>query len=165
MAINFSVDEIFEMAEEIERRAAHFYRQASKNASDKKVKQMFLDFANMEDGHLFIFKRMRSELTEAEKELTTFDPDNESTMYLDAMARSHGTEGRKSRTEDLNGNETVEEIFKIAINAENNSVTFYTGLKDLVPSNMGRDKVDAIIKEEMLHLARLNQYLAEPEKG
>ena len=75
------------------------------------------------------------------------------------MAGSRGTEGRKSQTEDLNGSETIEQIIKIAINAEKNSIIFYVGLKDLVPSKMGRDKVEAIIKEEMAHLARLNQYL------
>ncbi len=165
MSITFNADEIFEMAEEIERNAARFYRQAAKYTLDKKTKQMLLDFAVMEDGHLYTFKQMRSELSEEEKQQTVFDPDNEAAMYLQVMASSHGTEGRKSQTEELTGGETIEQIIKIAINAEKNSIVFYVGLKELVPSKMGKDKVGAIIKEEMAHLARLNQYLIVSEKG
>jgi len=159
MSITFNADEIFEMAEEIEQNAARFYRQAAKYTLDEKTKQMFLDLAAMENGHLYTFKQMRSELSEEEKEQTVFDPDNEAAIYLQTMAGSRGTEGRKSQTEDLNGSETIEQIIKIAINAEKNSIAFYVGLKDLVPSKIGRDKVEAIIKEEMAHLARLKQYL------
>ncbi len=165
MSITFNADEIFEMAEEIERNAARFYRQAAKYTLDKKTKQMFLDLAVMEDGHLCTFKQMRSELSGEEKKETVFDPDNEAAMYLQTMAISRGTEGRKSQTEELTGSETIEEIIKIAINAEKNSIVFYVGLKELVPSKMGKNKVGAIIKEEMTHLARLNQYLIVSEKG
>jgi rubrerythrin len=165
MSITFNADEIFEMAEEIERNAARFYRQAVKYTLDKKTKQMLLDFAVMEDEHLYTFKRMRSELSEEEKEQTVFDPDNEAAMYLQTMAGSRGTEGRKSQTEELDGSETIEQIIKIATNSEKNSIVFYVGLKDLVPSKMGKDKVGAIIKEEMAHLARLNQYLIVSEKN
>jgi rubrerythrin len=165
MSITFNADEIFEMAEEIERNAARFYRQAAKYTLDKKTKQMLLDLAVMEDGHLYTFKQMRNELSEEEKEQTVFDPDNEAAMYLQVMASSRGTEGRKSQTEELNGSETIEQIIKIAIDAEKNSIVFYVGLKDLVPSKMGKDKVGAIIKEEMAHLARLNQYLIVSEKN
>ncbi len=160
MTITFNADEIFEMAEEIERSGAGFYRQAAENTENKKTKKMLLDMAAMEDGHLHIFEQMRKQLGPNEKAQTVFDPDNESVLYLQTMADAHGYEGRISPTEKLTGKETIDEILKTAIDAEKNSVVFYVGLKDLVPARAGKDKVEAIIKEEMGHIALLNKELA-----
>jgi rubrerythrin len=160
MSITFNADEIFEMAENIERDGAKFYRQAAKNTADKKTKQMFLDLASMEDKHLATFQAMRKRLGDSEKEEMIFDPDNEAAMYLQTVARGHGWEGKKSLTESLTGRERLEDILKIALDAENNSVIFYTSLKELVPPKAGRDKVEAIIKEELGHIAVLNRQLA-----
>ncbi|MDD5064664.1 MAG: ferritin family protein [Phycisphaerae bacterium] len=160
MSITFNADEIFEMAENLERDAARFYHQAAKGAADKKTKQMFLDLANMEDRHLATFQEMRKELGAGEKEETVFDPDNEAAMYLQTMARGHGWEGKRSPTGNLTGNEKIEDILKIALEAERNSVVFYSGLKELVPPRAGRDRVEAIIKEELGHIAILNEQLA-----
>ena len=160
MSITFNADEIFEMAEEIERKGAEFYRKAAKHASDKKIGQMLLDMAVMEDGHLRTFQEMRQELGPKEKAQAIFDPENQSVLYLQAMADARGYEGKVSPTESLTGEESIEEIFKAAIDAEKNSVVFYVGLKDLVTSGAGKDKVEAIIKEEMGHLASLNKQLA-----
>jgi rubrerythrin len=157
MTTTFNADEIFEIAEEIERNGASLYRQAAKNAADKKTKQTLLNLAAMEDKHLETFRLMRKELTEKQKQQMFFDPDNEAAMYLQAMADSHGTEGRKSPTENLTGKETIEELLKIAVNAENDSIVFYVSLKDLVPTEAGKDKVEAIIKEEINHLVILKQ--------
>lgn len=160
MSITFNADEIFEMAENIERDGAKFYRLAAKNAAEEKTKQMFLNLASMEDKHLATFQEMRKELGAMEKEETVFDPNDEAAMYLQTMAKGHGWEGKKSLTESLTGNEKIEDILKIALEAENNSVVFYSGLKELVPARAGRDKVGAIIKEELGHIAILNEQLA-----
>ncbi len=160
MAISFSVDEIFEMAEQIERNAAKFYREAAQKASDKAIQKMFTDLVAMEDGHLRIFQEMRKQLGPEEKKPMTFDPDDEAALYLQTMADSHGTEGRKDLTTKLTGKETTREIFEIAVKAERNSIVFYTGLKGLV-SAAAKGKVDAIITEELGHLAVLKLQLAK----
>ena len=51
--------------------------------------------------------------------------------------------------------ETPKEILDIAVNSENESVVFYLTLKDLVPAKAGRDKVEAIIMEELSHITTL----------
>lgn len=163
MGISFNADEIFEMAEEIERNGAEFYREAAKNSTDEKIKQMLLDMAVMEDGHLRTFEEMRKELGPREKEAIVFDPDNESALYLQVMADARGYEGKVSLADKLTGNETPEEILNIAIDAEKNSVVFYVGLKDLVSERAGKDKVEAIIKEEVGHIAVLKKELAALE--
>lgn len=159
MSITFNPDEIFEMAEEIERNAARLYRQAAKNTADEQAEQMFLNLAAMEDKHLNTFRLMRKALTAEEKQQMTFDPYNEAAMYLQAMADERGTEGKISPGEMLSGSETTEQLLKIAVNAEKDSIVFYVGLKDSVPAAAGKDKVETIIKEEMNHLVILKQQM------
>jgi len=160
MSMAFNADEIFEMAEQIERNGARFYREVAARAPDRKMKEMFLNLASMEDGHLRTFQEMRQGLSDQEKGGTTFDPDNEAALYLQAMADTKGFEGMKSPTQKLTGKESMEELFEIAIEAEKNSVLFYVGLKGMVASQAGRDKVENIIREEVGHAAQLRRQLA-----
>jgi rubrerythrin len=159
MSTAFNADEVFEMAEQIERNGAKFYREAAAKAANREVKEMFLNMASMEDGHLRVFHEMRKDLTEQEKGETAFDPYNEATLYLQALADSKGFEGMKSPTVKLTGKESVQELLEIAIGAEKNSVLYYVGLKDLVPAEAGRDKIEAIIREEVRHIADLRRRL------
>jgi rubrerythrin len=144
MSITFNADEIFEMAEQIERNGAKFYREAAENASDGDVKEMLLSMAAMEDGHVVTFSQMRKELSAEDKE-----------QYLQTMADFHGTEGKVSSTEKLTGNESMSEILRIALQAEKNSIAFYVGIKDMLASKSGKQKVQAIIIEEMAHVSTI----------
>jgi len=155
MPITFNADEIFEMAEEMEKNGAKFYRKAAQNTSDSQTKQLLLDMADMEDNHLKTFKEMREQLSGRETEDTMFDPENEAAIYLQAMADSHGYEGKITPDEELTGNETPKEILGIALNSEKESVVFYSGLKSLVSPKAGRGKVKAIIREELGHITTL----------
>ncbi len=159
MTIAFNADEIFEMAEEIERNGARFYREAAGKANDAATKEMLLELAAMEEGHEKTFVQMRKELTEAEKEPTTYDPDDQVAQYLRTMADFHGTEGKAGPDEKLTGQESMGEILKIALQAEKNSIAFYVGIKDLVPGKSSKDKIHAIIIEEMAHVSTLGAKL------
>ncbi len=152
MSITFNADEIFEMAEQIERNGAKFYREAAANASDADVKEMLLSMAAMEDGHELTFSQMRKELSAEDKASNVFDPDNEAAQYLQTMADFHGTEGKASSSEKLTGNESVAEVLKIAMQAEKNSIAFYVGIKDMLVTKSGKQKIQAIIIEEMAHV-------------
>ncbi|HDS83849.1 MAG TPA: rubrerythrin [Phycisphaerales bacterium] len=159
MTITFNADEIFEIAEQIERNAAQFYYEAADKAPDPDSKKLLKDLSAMEKGHEQTFAQMRTELSAAEKEPTTFDPDNEVALYLRTMADFHGAEGKISATEKLSGLESMEDILKIALQAEKNSIAFYVGIKDVVPSKSGKDKIHAIIIEEMAHVSTLGAKL------
>ena len=155
MSITFNADEIFEIAEQIERNGAKFYRQAAGNTDKEDMKKMLLEMAEMEDGHLLIFQNMRKNLTSQEKKGSTFDPDNEAVMYLQAMADARSYEGRITPTEELTGNESTKEIIEIALNSEKESVLFYSGLRSLASKGAEKDKVEVIINEELNHITSL----------
>ena len=161
MSTAFNADEVFEMAEEIERNGAKFYREAAGKATSQDVKTMFLNLAGMEDSHLQTFQAMRKELKAREKEPTSFDPFDEASLYLQTLADGKGSEGMRAPMIKLTGRESMQEILEIAIGAEKNSVLFYVGLKGMVPAGAGRDKIEAIIREEVRHAADLQRRLAD----
>ncbi|MHC4455560.1 MAG: ferritin family protein [Planctomycetota bacterium] len=160
MSITFNALEIFEMAEQIERNGVKFYRKAAESISDRDMRRMLLDLAAMEVDHEKTFADMKEELSEAERQPVIFDPDNEAALYLQAMADGHVFDLNKDISEQLTGKESIEDILKMAIEAEKDSIIFYLGLKDFVPARLGKDWVEAIIKEEMSHIAILNRRLA-----
>jgi len=161
VSIRFNADEIYAMAETIEKNGAEFYTEAAGKAGDKDTKKMLVDMAEMEQGHFETFHQMRAELTEQEKSDVVYDPGNQVALYLRAMAQSHGSEGKVSPTQKLTGRESIEEIFNIALVAEKDSVAFYSGLKDFVSQTAGKAKVETIIREELFHIAMLSQKLAD----
>ena len=153
MGIEFNVDEVFEIAEQIERNGAEFYRKAAENITDADKKKFLIHLAEMEDEHEQTFKTMRAQLTQDEKITTTFDPEGESEKYLHALADTRVFYEKEIDTTSL------EEIFKIAITAEKDSIVFYLGMKDVVPEHLGKQKLDEIIKEEIGHIKLLSNEL------
>ena len=153
MSLDFNADEVFEIAEQIERNGAEFYRTSAENVTDVNTKKSLIELAEMEDEHEKTFKTLRGELTENEKVMTTFDPEGDAEKYLRALADT-----RVFYEKEINTS-SIEEILKIAITAEKDSIVFYLGMKDVVPVNLGKEKLDRIIKEEMNHITILSKKL------
>ncbi len=157
MGMPFNADEVFEMAEQIERNGAKFYRAAAENFPD--VSQIFLDLAAMEDKHLKTFAAMREELSDSESDPPVFDPYEEAQMYLQVMADGYVFDMNTDLVEQLSGCKTPEDVLKMAIGVERDSIVFYVGLKESVSQRAGKDKVEAIIREEVGHIAILKKKL------
>ena len=164
MSYDFSADEIFEMAEQIERNGSRFYRKMAENISDKSIRELLLDFAAMEDDHERVFASMRADLSDKEREPRVFDPEDEAALYLRALADlrvfNEKTEDGFVLPEDLSESEKGIKVFREAIKQEKDSIVFYLGMKGLVPESLGREKIDSIIKEEMKHIRLLSNKLA-----
>ncbi|UCD14606.1 MAG: ferritin family protein [Thermoplasmatales archaeon] len=158
MGYEFNADEVFEVAEEIERNGAKFYRSVADSVSDRNNRKLLNDLAEMEDEHEQTFKTMRSQLSQDEKIVTTFDPEGESEKYLRALADT-----RVFYEKEIDAN-SLEEIYKTAITAEKDSIVFYLGMRDIVPEHLGKQKLDGIIKEEMGHIRLLSKELLELKK-
>ncbi len=154
MSFEFNADEIFEIAEKIERNGESFYRSAADSAPGRSKKDLLTNLANMEVGHIHVFQNLRKELSGKEQQNLTFDPDEETALYLKAFADSHIFFQKKIDVSSL------ENILRAAIQAEKDSIVFYVGLKDAVSESRGQDKIETIIKEEMGHLRLLNREIA-----
>jgi rubrerythrin len=158
MGVTLNADEIFEIAEQIERNGAKFYRAAAKKFSI--VRQLFLDLAAMEDEHLKVFQDMRTQLTSKEQQPDVFDPEGQAQMYLLAMADGHVFNLKDDPAEKLSGMQKPEDVLKFALGIERDSIAYYVGIKEYVPVKAGRDKVEDVIREEMKHIVIINEKLA-----
>jgi len=159
MSLTFNAGEILQMAVQIERNGQKFYKKAAGIVKSPKTSQFLLDLAEMEKKHEQIFSDMKNELKESEKQVTIFDPDNEAVLYLQAMADGHVFDPGLDISEKLSGQESLEQIFTMAIQVEKDSIVFYIGLKDYVGDSEGKEKVEKVIEEEKGHIVVLNQHL------
>jgi rubrerythrin len=167
MAYDFNADEVFRIAEQIERNGAEFYNRVADKTSES-VRRFFLDLSSMEKGHEKIFAAMRSKLTDADRQSGTFDPEGETMNYLMVLAGG-GVFDEKARKafdsiEGLQGDAAMEAALKAALDLEKDTVVFFLGLKDLVPDRLGREKLDSILKEEMKHIRLLGGRLSSIRK-
>lgn len=160
MKIKFSADEILSVAEKIERNGARFYRRAAELQPDHGSQQLLNGLAEMEEQHQQTFARMRSSLTEAQRQELSFDPDNELDLYLQSMADGHVFDADADPAALLGPGTTLESVYRTAIGMEKESVVFYQGVKGVVPESLGQGWVEAIIKEEMGHVGLLSANLA-----
>jgi rubrerythrin len=153
MSYDFNADDVFEMAEQIERNGAVFYRSAAEEIKDPDSKQFLMDLAAMEENHEKTFIQMRKSLTADEKASTVFDPQGQAASYLKALADTRVFFEKEIDTSSM------KEILKAAILAEKDSIVFYLGMKELVSESLGQPRLDDIIKEEMSHINLLSRRL------
>ena len=157
MGLRFNADEVFAMAERIEENGAAFYRRAAelqRKTSPENV-ALLTRLAEMEAQHMSVFALMRAEAASRMKPEEAFDPYVEAALYLQGAADSHGGEGTPRAADSLTGRETMPEILRLAIGLEEKSVVFYLGMRDMVPPDLGKDRIDRIIGEEKGHIVAL----------
>jgi rubrerythrin len=158
MAFDFNADDIFEIAIQIEKNGAEFYKKASEALKDAHYQKFLLDLSTMEVFHQKTFTDMRASLSEEMKKPTVFDPNDEAVLYLKALADMRVFYQKQI---DLT---SIESILLAALAAEKDSIIFYLGMKDLVPQKLGKDRIDEIINEEKKHIQLLGAELLALKK-
>ncbi len=68
MAITFNADEIYNIAEQIERNGQKFYSDSARRVKEPPAKQVLQNLADMEVGLLKIFQALHAGLTEQARE-------------------------------------------------------------------------------------------------
>jgi rubrerythrin len=155
MANEFNANDIFEIAIKIEQNGATFYRNAAEKIAQAENKNFLLELADMEDAHEATFKSMKNELKNTEVFSATFDPEDENSLYLKALADARVFAKKEEPPNDFN------KILLSAIQAEKDAIAFYLGMKLMVPEKYGQSKIDYIIKEEMSHITLLTKKLSQ----
>lgn len=153
MTISFNADEILQMAERIERNGAQFYTLAAERL--KAFRDVFLRLARQEEEHLAVFSGMRRGLSSAEREPTSYDPGQENSLYLQAMADRNVFQIDQDPRQLMPSSLSLAGLIDLAIGREKDSIVFYAGMKELVPKKLGEEKINLIIKEEFKHISVL----------
>jgi rubrerythrin len=152
MAIEFSGNEVIEMAIQIEKKGFEFYSYLAKNAKKDKIKELFNWLANEEQKHIAIFEDLRNIFSK----IDTTSPYNweEVALYFRALVDTQVFP--KTDDEDSLKNEFHNEIgaIHIAISFEKDNILYFQEIKDLV--EMKEMKIiDQLIKEEKKHIMKL----------
>jgi rubrerythrin len=155
MPIYFNTDEILQMAERIERNGARFYTLAAERLPA--ARDILLQLASQEEEHLKIFVGMRRNLSAADREAVVSDPDNESSLYLQAMADREVFNIDESPEKLLPASVSLADVIRLAIGKEKDSIVFYTGMKEMVPQQSAGAQMDSIIREEFRHISVLRE--------
>jgi len=158
MMYDFNAKDVFEMALQMERNGAAFYKNAAQKAATDDARKLLMELSNMEEGHEKAFSVMMRDLADPEKTATVFDPNGEAAAYLKGLV---DTRVFFEKTVDPS---TLKDIFMAAIGAEKDSIVFYLGIRDLVPEKYGKHRIDAIIKEEMGHIEALSRQLLRTQR-
>ncbi|MDA8085502.1 MAG: ferritin family protein [Nitrospiraceae bacterium] len=159
MADFFNAFEVFEMAEQVERNGSAFYRKAAGAAKDEGLKEVLLQLSGMEQEHVRIFSSMKQELS-GQPWAEGFEEENEAVLYLRALASGEVFD-QKENPADLVETMSMTDVLRKAIALEKESIAFYTGIKELVPAEFGKGRIDDIIREEMRHVRMLSERLDE----
>lgn len=165
MTIPFNAEEILDMAITIEKNGAAFYREAAKQTEDPETKKFFESLVTMEEEHGRNFSALKDRWVQADNRTRLFDPDEDAAKILDAWAGGFVFDVRESASSPLAGGEAPEEILRIALRAEKDSTLFYLGLREALKDPGDVKMIDAIIAEEMSHIAELNVIFARLERG
>lgn len=162
MTTTLNAIEVFEIAEQIERNGANFYRKAAELFNDSGICQIFLQLAGWEIKHEQVFADMKKQLVSSGYKSKTYESEKkELDPKLMASLAVFGTASEPLHR--LKGIETITEALKTAIEKEKESITFYEGLKEFVSAAEDRGKVNNIINEELHHIDILNQALKQRE--
>jgi len=161
MAITFNADEIYNIAEQIERNGQKFYSDSAQRVQDATARQVLQDLADMEAGHLKTFRALHAALTEQAREEITWDPDGQAGAYLQAAADSHVFKTAADPTSLLKDNSDVREILELALQFEKDTVIYFLGVADMVPERLGKADVLGLVKQEQGHIALIQRTLSK----
>lgn len=158
MAFTLNTLEVFDIAAQIERNGADFYRKAAEIFDESEISRLFLELAGWEAEHEKIFSDMKKQLAESNPE-TAENRTEESPPEKKLIAGLAVFGIRPDPAGEFDGKENKIDIIKRAIDKEKDSIVFYTGIKDFVCSGVAKEKIDDIIKEELGHIKVLNEIL------
>lgn len=159
MSTAFNAEEILEMACQIERNGARYYRKAAELSQTSGAKDMLIEFADMEDDHEKVFAKMKTKVQETPIPAENLTP--EALRYLHIIADKHVVPANKAPEDELPSDVSLRDILSVAMDMENNSIMFYLGLMEAMPEEWGQKNVKAIIREEMRHVALISDKISD----
>lgn len=153
--------EILEMAEQMERNAVSFYREAARLFDEPKLHKLLLELADWERRHEQAFAKMRREVSEELNPLEDFDPYKympANPQVLDGLVLSVF---KPDAMGEITGKETKEQILRKALKKEKDTITFFRGLARFARDLAAEHRIVKIVEEEEHHLRIINESLEQ----
>ena len=160
MGIHFSGSELVTIAIGIEKNGLAFYRSLVTPEKSASARDAFKYLADQEEEHIKAFQVMLDKLGDYKPPEVFAE---EHSLYLKALVDSEVFTGAKPNHEMAEKTTSDAEAINIGLEAEKNSILFYSVMRDLVPER-DREVVDRIIEEEKRHVVHLSHLKAKLNK-
>jgi rubrerythrin len=147
------------IAEQMERKAARFYRKAAGMYDDPVLSKLFSELAQWEKHHIQVFAEMKDQVPEQAWEQGSADPERVGVSRLDvppAVFDEHSDPAK-----ELTGNETRAEVLNLALRKERYTIGYYTSLTDFALGQENTQVIRNILQEEKKHVRILMQSLRQ----
>ncbi len=151
--------EVLQIAEEMERQAAKFYRKAAGMYHDPSLSKLFSDLAQWEKRHMQVFADMKERFLGPAWESGRLDLDRAGTGRLDTPSAVF--HGNSEPAKELTGVKTRADVLRLALKKERYTIGYYTSLTEFA---LGLDNIKvirSIIREEQQHVRILAQSLRQ----
>jgi len=150
----FNAGEVFQIGINIEKNGRIFYQTAANNAKMESIRKLFGELADWETQHVRLFEELASKLSASDNP-EIWDPGEEVSLYLKASADSHIFRSDSDPAALASSCATAKDALRMAMNFEKDSVVFYSAMYRAVPDELGKNKVERLISEELNHIAIL----------
>ncbi len=157
MSITLNLEELIEIAVNIELDGKNFYSAAAEFTTNNEAAELFQELAKWEGVHYETFKNLL-EINGSSEFEQIIDPMNEAGLYLKAILG--GDIFTKNETpQELAGDnpEHLNNIFRFALDREKDSIIFYSSLSKIYDNPDITHKIDIIIGEEISHIRFLHE--------
>ncbi len=156
MIYGFNADEVFQIAIDIEENGKRFYEKAMDIVDNPDVKAVLGSLAKEEAEHLKRFTELKAQLPKTATEDTVWDPEHEMNQYLQMMADIHVFRSDLDVEKKLSQAKNPEDILKLGIQFEKDSIVFFVTMQDSTEEKKGREIIGHLINEEKEHLRKLS---------
>lgn len=152
---NFSVLEVTQMAINIEKQGYEFYMNVAKNATSEKAKAIFLLLAEQEKKHIDMFTNLSNVLKDMDSMDDSYLFDENVSLYIEALTDNEVF--KETQTGRVSNIISSKEAIKEGIQAEKNSILFYTEILNNTKATDVKSVLELLIEEEKKHVIDLTQ--------
>jgi rubrerythrin len=149
----FAGSEIIEIGIQIERNGRDFYNTLARKFGDMKVQEIFKFLSGEEEKHIKAFQGIL-EKTNKHKEQGLVSDDYFS--YMNSLASGYVFTKENTGEDIARSIKSEMDAVEKAVGFEKESITFYEGIKKIVPDEDKRI-IDSLIEQENSHLSQLTE--------
>ena len=152
----FSIKDIVDIAIQIEENGERIYRDAAKKIKDPSLRSLLQWLADEEGKHLKWFAALKDKVPD------TGDHPEQEKIGRALLRNAVGTQNFTLKDVDFFTLEQVEDLIKLAIEFEKDTILFYKMLQPLIEDRKTLDQLHEIIKEEEKHIQSFKEL---PKQG
>jgi rubrerythrin len=151
----FTIRDIIGLAVQIEKNGESIYRNAAKEVSDPSISLLLVRLADEEVEHAKWFSELKDKVDN-----TIDDTDVEATTKK-ILRGILGDESFSLKDVDFSSMKEIEDLLKVAIDFEEDTVLFYEMIRSFINDKETLDHLNTIIEEENNHIRLLQGSLKE----